>query len=243
MKTLALSLLSIFTVSTAFSQAISLDDYKGSLITDIATKGISKEKLFSSMDRNFIKVGGSICSNRALMWLYDYKKKHDIDGAKIFLFYTKKTGEVGSKTWWYHVSPMVNENGKLWVMDAGFPSSIRKPLTQSEWLNKFIGSDKCKAIKGSETELIEKMFSGRVFPETTSYGTYDCYYKLTPAGYWTPASVAMSLLGVDESGTPVHYVRDEIKKSEVYTACTEAVTSGLGRIFGAGKKKCKEYID
>lgn len=238
MKALFTLLISSMSLGAA---AHSLPDYNYEL-TDIAQKNLTKEKLFSEMDRDFIKVGQSICSNRAHMWGYDFKRQHDLDTGKIFLFYTKKTGEVGRKTWWYHVAPVLNENNNLFVMDAGF-SAIKKPLSTQDWLHSFVGSHNCKEIKAGENELIERMFSGSVFPETTSYGTYDCYYKITPAGYWTPASVASNLLGRDYAGNPTRYVRDEIDTDEVYAACTEAVTSPIGRMFGAGKKKCRKYLE
>lgn len=233
----------ILTFSTLiFAQDVVMSDFKDWKLTDVATQGHSKEKLFSSMNREFIKLGGSICSNRALIWSFDFKRHKNVDAGKLFLFYTKKTGEIGKKTWWYHVTPIINEKGVVYAMDAGFPSSIRGPVTTKEWLKKFSGSTNCKEIKSHETELITRMFDGYVFPETTSYGTHDCYFKYAPAGYWTPASVAMGLLGKNSDGKPIHYVRDEINTDEVYSACVEAVTSSLGRVFGGGKKRCKEYV-
>lgn len=187
--TLALSL-----TTSAFAQNLSLPDYKNYELTDIAAKGLKKEALFSKMNRDLMKLGASICSNRALVWTFDFKRFHNIDTGKIFLFYTKKTGEVGQKTWWYHVAPIINENGVIYAMDAGFPGDIRGPLAPKDWLKRFTGSTNCKEIKASETDLVERMFDGYTFPETTSYGKYDCYYKYTPAGYWTPSSVAMGLL-------------------------------------------------
>lgn len=228
--------------SSAFGQEVVLSNYPNWKMTDISTKGFKKEALFSKMNRDLIKVGASICSNRALVWAYDFKRNQDIDAGKLFLFYTKKTGEVGLKTWWYHVTPVINENGTIYAMDAGFPSMIRNPITPMEWLKKFAGSTNCKEIKANDTDLIKKMFDGYVYPATTSHGTYDCYYTITPGGYWTPGSVAKGLLGVDENGTPVHYVRDDIDNDEVYAACVEAVTSSVGRVFGGGKKRCKDYL-
>jgi hypothetical protein len=228
--------------ASVFSQTINISDYQWSL-TDVSSRKYSKETLFSQMDRDLIKVGGSICSNRALVWVYDFKRFYNIDAGKVFLFYTKKTGDVGRKTWWYHVSPIINENGKIWVLDAGFPGMIKKPLTEAEWFKAFTGSTNCKEIRAGENELIEKMFSGSVFPERTSYGKYDCYYKHVPAGYWTPRQVAMNLLGIDENGKPVHFFRHEINKDEVYEACVEAVTRSLGRIAGGGQNRCKKYLN
>jgi hypothetical protein len=240
MKRIALAFALI--TSSVYAQEISLPDYNNWKLTDIATKGYKKEALFSKMNRSLIKVGASICSNRALVWAYDFKRNQNIDAGKLFLFYTKKTGEIGSKTWWYHVTPVINENGAIFAMDAGFPSSIKTPLTPTDWLHKFTGSTACKEIKANETDLIERMFAGYVFPQSTTHGTYDCYYAITPGGFWTPATVAMGLLGKDETGKPVSHVRDDIDSEEVYAACVEAVTSSVGRVFGGGKKKCKDYL-
>jgi hypothetical protein len=241
MKTVLMAL-ALGMASSAFAQEVTLSDFNNWKLTDIAAKGYKKEALFSKMNRDLIKVGASICSNRALVWAYDFKRNQNIDAGKLFLFYTKKTGEVGQKTWWYHVTPIINEKGSIFAMDAGFPGSIKAPITPKEWLKKFAGSSDCKEIKSGENDLIERMFYGYVFPGTTSHGTYDCYYSMTPGGYWTPSSVAMGLLGVDENGKPVQYIRDEINQEEVYAACVEAVTGPLGRVLGGGKKRCAKYL-
>lgn len=240
MQLLALTL--ILLTTTLHAQVVGIPDYDWKM-NDISSRGLTREKLFTSMDRTLIKVGQSICSNRAHVWAYDMKKAHDVDSSKIFLFYTAKSGQHGSITWWYHVSPVVNEKGKAWVMDAGFPGAITKPLSVTEWLTYFTKTGNCKQIKASETDLVERIFKAAVYPEQTSYGKYDCYYKLVPAGYWTPNAVAQNLLGRNENGTPVSYSREEIDHEEVYTACLEAVTNPLGRFFGNGKKKCRKYLD
>lgn len=227
--------------STAFAQEVVIPDFNWKM-TDISTVGLTKEVLFTKINRDIMKLGSSICSNRALVWTHDFKRFQDIDAGKMFLFYTKKTGEIGSKTWWYHVAPIVNEKGEVFVLDAGFPGMVKTPLTPSEWTKKFTGSANCKEIKASETDLIERMFKGHVYPETTSYGTHDCYYKYAPAGYWTPASVAKALLGKDENDRPVRHVRDEADRDELMTACIEASTNNFGRAFGNGKKKCEKYL-
>lgn len=231
----------LITISSAFATEVQLSEYDWKL-TDISKVGMSRQALFNKLDRKFIKLDSSICSNRALMWAWDMKTKYSIDSAKIFMFYTKKTGEVGRKTWWYHVAPVVNENGTLWVVDPGFAGRINGPITQNDWLLNFAGSTKCKEIKSGENDLIERMFYGQVFPSTTSYGNFDCYYRYVPGPYWTPASVAKNLLGVDEYGNPIRFERHEMNEAEVFQSCVEATTSSLGRIFGGGKKACRKYL-
>jgi hypothetical protein len=226
-------LLSLISLS-ALAHGLKLEDYNWQL-TDVTSKNFTKEKLFSSMDRDFINTSSSICSNRAHMWVNNFKKSLNIDTAKIFLFYTKKKGSISLKTWWYHVAPAINENGQVWVMDAGFPGS------KEDWLYIFAASKNCKEIKANETELVELIFSGRTFPHETSYGRYDCYYKVTPHTFWTPQVVAMNLLGRDAEGRAVRVERDEIDKNELYQACLEATTSKIGYALGHNKKECKEY--
>lgn len=241
MKRIALALALGMTTSV-FAQEVVLNEFSNWKMTEISSRGFNKEALYSKMNRSVMKPGASICSNRALVWAYDFKRNQNIDAGKLFLFYTKKTGEVGQKTWWYHVTPVINEKGTIFAMDAGFPGMIKTPLLTNDWLKKFSGSTNCKEIKASDTDLIERMFAGYVFPETTSHGTHDCYYSITPGGFWTPATVAMGLLGKDENGRPVNYVRDHIEKDEVLEACLEAATSSIGRVFGSGKKRCEEYL-
>lgn len=201
-------------------------------IEDVAQKNLSKEELFKNMDRDFINLGQSICANRAMMWLYDFKKSHDINGAKVFLFYTAKT----SKKWWYHVAPVINEKSELFVMDAGFPGFIDSPMKVDAWLSKFSKGKTCKAIGPEDTELVEAISKGTYFPEVTESGRNECYYILAPAGYWFPQSVYTQLKGLPSN------ITEELQSGDVYQACKEAVTTPIGRFLGTGKKKCKKFI-
>jgi hypothetical protein len=220
---------------------LKVKDYQWSM-TNIASKGLNKETLFSRMDRDFIKTKTSICSNRALMWANDFKQKWNLDTAKVFLFYTEKKGDASRKTWWYHVAPVINENGDVWVMDAGFPRWVTEPMTIPDWLEKFSNSTNCKEISANETDLVELMFSSQVFPSRTAYGRYDCYYKIVPQSIWTPDILAQNLLGKDSDGRPVQVERHEIDKNELYQACVEATASKIGWALGSSKAKCKEYV-
>jgi hypothetical protein len=240
MKNLFLtSVLILISLSTK-AQDISFNSFEGAM-EDISLKGITKEEIFEKMDRSKVKLGNSICSNRAMMWLADFKLDHDIEGGKIFLFYTNKTGNTGRTTWWYHVSPMISEKGAEWVMDAGF-SAIKTPLKPKVWIHQFIGSSQCHEITANDTDLIDMMFRGHTFPTNYRGKDVDCYFIKAPAGYWTPSSVAMNLLGVDGQGRPVNFERKEMNMSEVYTACKEAVTGPIGGMLGRGKKKCEKYL-
>ncbi len=226
---------------SAFGAEIKLKDYEWYL-PDINSRGLTKEALFKSMDRKFIKPSKSICSNRALMWANDFKRIYNLDTGKIFLFYTKINEEPGVKTWWYHVAPVVNERGNLFVLDAGFAGWVTSPMIPGDWLKKFAESTNCKEIQSHETELVELIFRERVFPRDTSYGNYDCYYKVVPHTLWTPEIVAQNLLGRDAEGRPVRVERPEINKNELYQACIEATAGRFGRVLGSSKEPCEAYI-
>lgn len=237
------SLLSLIVLSLSLhAQEIKLKDYPYSM-TDILARGQNRNTLFSSMNTDLIKTGSSICSNRALVWVYDFKRNYGINAAKIFLFYTGKTGRIGRKTWWYHVAPIINEGGKVWVMDPGFIPKIEAPLTTSQWFQEFVGTTKCREIRAEETDLVERMQWERTFPEyTPEYGRADCYYHIAPAGLWTPGIVASYLSGKDSEGRPIPHMSMEFDQEQVFDACVEAASTRLGRVFGDPKKKCRRYL-
>lgn len=235
----------LFSVS-AFSQTLTLSEFNYP-VPDIKSRGLTKETLYQSMNRTLVRSKDSICSNRAHMWAFDFKRKFDLDSPKIFLFFTPKNSRTGGWltgiSWWYHVSPMINEGGKFYVMDAGFPGKISKPLLMKDWLVTFTGVDhQCKEIKTGEDDLVELIFKEQTFPQQTRYGKYDCYYKITPAGYWVPGQVAKGILGRDESGRPVRLDRTTIQEKEVFEACLEASTTPAGWVWGNGYSKCNWYM-
>lgn len=236
-----LSVMLLFTLP-AFAQTLTLKDFNYS-VPDITKKNLSKEVLFKDMNRSIVRIKDSICSNRAHVWSYEFQKK-EVMSPKIFLFFTSKTGRFGGMSWWYHVSPMVNENGKLWVMDAGFPDRFQGPVGVDDWLKEFNGIDSvCKEIKTDDMDLVERMFKDEAFPETTAHGKYNCYYKIAPAGYWTPTQLAKNLSGHDEDGRPVNFSREVMEEGDVMQACVETSTNPLGWMVRSTRAQCRYFIN
>lgn len=232
----------LFSVFSAYSQSQTLPDYNYT-INDIKDRGMKKEDLFRRMRRLRVKEKDSICSNRAHLWSYDLHKQ-GIQGSKVFLFFTSKTGQFEGLTWWYHVAPVVNEGGTLWVLDGGFPDRVKGPLMVEEWLKEFNGpKSRCKEITSDDSDLMKLIYRERTFPETTSHGKYDCYYHLAPPSYWLPSHVAMNSLGVDAEGRPVRIERDEFQKPEVLRACREATTSPLSWALGKNLSFCRKFVE
>jgi hypothetical protein len=234
-------LASLIFASSVFSSSPTLPDHDWSL-NDIMDQGISKIDLFKNMNRSLVRVNDSICSNRAHLWAHDFKRKNGLDTAKVFLFFTRRNGTFNGLTWWYHVAPVINEDGVLWAMDAGFPKRVKGPLELKAWLKEFSREENCKEIRIGENELIERIFKEQTFPETTEYGSYGCYYALAPQGYWTPGQLAMNLSGHDGSGSPVNFSRQEIVESDLWQACLEVSTTPIGWALGSGHKKCLNYL-
>ncbi len=235
------TLLMLFSLP-AVSQTITLDDFKYP-VPDIAEKNMSKELLYKEMNRTLVRIQDSICSNRAHVWSFEFKKK-EIEAPKIFLFFTRGTGTFDGNSWWYHVAPMVNEAGKLWVMDAGFPKRFGSPVSVDYWLKSFNGAEsRCKEIKSADTDLVKRMFRDEVFPETTTHGKYNCYYKIAPPGYWTPSHLAQNLAGHDSNGRPVNFNRDVMDVDEVMEACIEASTTPFGWTWGTTLGKCRYFVN
>jgi hypothetical protein len=232
-----LSLIALFALP-AVAQTLHLEEFNYQ-VPDIREKNLTKETLFHQMDRTLVRVKDSICSNRAHVWSYQLKKK-DIVAPKIFLFFTPKTARFDGVTWWHHVAPLVNENGQLWVMDAGFPKRIKSPLSIEAWLNKF-DAKVCKEIGPRDLDLVDRMFRTVAFPQSTAHGKFDCYYKIAPAGYWTPNQLAKNLSGKDENERPVRFHREEIVTSEVMEACMEVSTSPWNWVLKRSAR-CRNFI-
>ena len=74
--TLILSLITSLAVSAQPTELLKTTELK---LTDIAKRGFKKEVLFSQMNRDLIKVRSSICSNRAMIWAYDFQRKQSIE--------------------------------------------------------------------------------------------------------------------------------------------------------------------
>lgn len=239
MRLFSVALFVLFS-SQLFAQDLYMPEYNFTL-SDVSRRGHSKESIFQGLDRKLVRIGKSICSNRALVWGRQLEREYGVSSAKLFVFYSEKTGEVGDKTWWYHVAPVINDRGSLWVIDAGFPRFVKRPLTRDEWLKKFVGSTNCKELENDDELLIQNMFTMQRFPSITAEGVYDCYYRIASAPYWTPRTVALNLLQRNERGEPVTFYRDRFVENELMSACLE-VASG-GGLFGSSKqKRCRRFL-
>lgn len=94
-------------------------------------------------------VAHSECWQRAHVWTYEWRVKHQLFSSKAWIFFTRKyIRENPDLTWWFHVAPMVHVklDGviKERVMDRKYtngPSSIKR------WTDTFMRSrDNCRVV-------------------------------------------------------------------------------------------------
>lgn len=216
-------------------------------LTDFAQAGINKELVFSRLERKMIDLEKSICANRAHLWAYDIFRTTGAKTGKIFIFFGKSIWQGDKKGWMYHVAPYIIENGSEYVMEASY-SDIEKPLTVEEWAeNETYGrvkGNECLEITAADTDLTEYFYERRTLPEQREGNLPGarCYIKKVPGYYWFPASIAAHELGRDGKGKKVEFNPTSFDKEEVLSACVEAASSKLGRLFGGGKDKCKKHL-
>lgn len=242
-KSIAL-IASLFAFS-AFAQELQIPYFDGQFVGDIAQQGLRKEQLFSKMQDRLIK-DESICANRAHMWSYDFERFYKADSAKVFIFYTPKTSRSSGESWWYHVAPVINENGKFFAMDKTFFDS---PVTVDKWVQNFANSSKkCYEIKNEDTDLIQRMFITMPFPVETAHGKFDCYYKITPSTIWFPIGIPLDILKQDQKGNAISFtLNDKIPAEEVLQACIEAserdVKKPSENTLRKARERCTLYLN
>lgn len=99
-------------------------------LTDIASKGLTKEKLFAKTQTSFMDLEHSICANRAHVWGYDlFRFNNKINTGKIFIFFGSSIWTDDKHGYMYHVAPYIIENGNEFVMESSYPSELKAPVT------------------------------------------------------------------------------------------------------------------
>lgn len=117
-------------------------DYTPSIIGSAEyAKKIFKDHKYNSKD--------SQCYNRAHIWSYEWRVKHNLYSSKIWIFFTRKfLREHANFEWWFHVAPMnhVNEEGvvKERVFDVKYS---RGPVSLQKWAAIFMrGKGPCPTV-------------------------------------------------------------------------------------------------
>ncbi len=143
------------------------------------------------------------CFNRAHIWTYEWRVKHNVYSNKIWIFFTRKYIRRYNFEWWFHVAPMVHMvvDGQIKerVLDVKY---ARNPHSIQKWANIFLRDDaRCPYVK-SYSEHAN-------YPEAGS-----CFLQKSPMYYYQPVNLEF----LDKFGT----VANSWREADVRMAYAEA---------------------
>lgn len=149
--------------------------------------------------------GTTQCFNRAMVWSYDWWKKHSLRSMKMFIFWPKEYIRKYSFKWWFHVTPYVH------VMDTdGIVKEraldvkwISRPYSMQDWADFHSTKDvKCRVVEKYSDYANNPFYSDR------------CYFMRANMYTWQPADLEMN----EAWG----YSKDAFNMDEVRAAFLEA---------------------
>lgn len=127
--------------------------------------------------------GTTQCFNRAMVWSYDWWKKHSLRSMKVFIFWPKEYVRRYGFKWWFHVSPyshVMDSDGvvKERVMDVKWTS---RPYTFQDWADYHSSKDvKCRVVQKYSDYADNPFYSDR------------CYFIRANMYTWQPADLEMN---------------------------------------------------
>lgn len=122
------------------------------------------------------------CFNRAMVWTYEWWRKHSLRSQKVFVFWPKAYVRATGHEWWFHVAPYVHvmdKDGlvKERVLDVKW---ISKPTEFQAWHNYHAPRDvKCK--------VVEKYSDYANYP----WDADVCYFMKTHMYTWQPGDLEL----------------------------------------------------
>lgn len=151
-------------------------------MTNYTASEVSSMELAKEMFAD-LKDGGkwmSQCYNRAHIWSKQMYDKYNTKSMKILIYYTKKfRTEIGGK-WWFHIAPMINVEGKRYVMDREF---TRGPVTDEQWEHIFTKKMEEKGVTGYRCKVIDNI---KEYYDEYNQNSEYCNIQVTSMYYWEP---------------------------------------------------------
>lgn len=145
--------------------------YTASVLTEEKAKAIHKESRHASKEE-------TQCFNRAHVWSYEWRVKHNIYSKKMWIFFTRKYIRRYNFEWWFHVAPMVNMivdgQVKERVMDKKYSS---RPQPIQVWANMFLRDD-------AKCPFVSRYSEHATLPEQGS-----CFFQKSPMYYYQPVDL------------------------------------------------------
>ncbi len=116
----------------------------------------------------------SQCFNRAIVWGYEWWKKHSLKSNKILIYFTRTYIRRYNFEWWFHIAPYVHvmHEGKVVerVMDVKY---TRGPLELKKWANIFLHNDAPCPVITKFSDYADHPYSGECFLQRTHMYTYQ----------------------------------------------------------------------
>ena len=171
-------------------------NYTPSVLSETKAKSLFKEARTSWREE-------TQCFNRAHIWSYEWRVKHNVYSNKMWIFFTRKYIRRFNFEWWFHVAPMVHisVDGQIKerVMDRKYSSG---PLTIKKWANIFLRDD-------APCPFVKRYADHANYPEAGS-----CFFQKSPMYYYQPVDLEF----YDKFGT----VRNTWREEDVRQAYAEA---------------------
>lgn len=179
-----------------FSGIDPMTGYTPSVVTEDFAKQLVKESRHTSKEE-------TQCFNRAHVWTYEWRVKHNVYSNKIWIFFTRKYIRRYNFEWWFHVSPMVHMvvDGQVRerVLDVKY---ARSPHAIQKWADIFLRDD-------AKCPLVTSYADHANYPEAGS-----CFFQKSPMYYYQPVNLEF----LDKFGT----VMNSWREADVRQAYAEA---------------------
>ena len=145
--------------------------------TTIASMDIAKKYLREGR----LNSKDSQCFNRAMVWSYEWWRKHSLKSNKILIYFTRTYIRRYNFEWWFHIAPYVHvmEDGKVVerVLDVKYTSG---PRSFKEWTDIFVNKDPACRIITKFSDYADYPYTG------------DCYIQRTNMYTYQPADLQMN---------------------------------------------------
>jgi hypothetical protein len=116
----------------------------------------------------------SQCYNRAHIWAYEWRKKHQIFSSKAWLFFTRKFIRKYKFDWWFHVAPVIHvvHEGKVRerIMDMKYAGG---PLQLKTWTDIFLRDNAVCPVINKYSDYADYPESGSCFVMKSSMYYYQ----------------------------------------------------------------------
>ncbi len=116
----------------------------------------------------------SQCFNRAMVWTYEWWKKHSLKSNKLLIFFTRTYIRKYNFEWWFHIAPYVHvmDNGKVVerVLDVKYTNG---PRDFQNWANIFLRNDAPCPMITKFSEYADHPYTGSCYFQRTHMYTYQ----------------------------------------------------------------------